>query len=327
MKITMAHGSGGMATVELIRDVFAAYFTSDVLNAMEDSAVLPPAQGRIALTTDSFVVDPVFFPGGDIGMLSVCGTVNDLLMSGAKPRYLTCGFILEEGLEIETLARIASSMATAAARAGVQVVAGDTKVIGGSGGVYINTTGVGFLPEGRVVSPKRCAEGDALLVSGNLGDHHAAILSARMNIQNDIRSDAAPLNDLAGPLFEAGIDVKAMRDVTRGGLATILNEFAAASGLGIEVFEDKLPVSPQVAAFCGILGLDPLYMGNEGKMALVVPERDAEKTLSILRAQKNGKNAEVVGRVIRENTVFLHTRLGGARRLDVLYGEGLPRIC
>jgi hydrogenase expression/formation protein HypE len=323
----MAHGSGGIATEELIRDVFVKYFKNDILGAMEDAAVLPPEGGRIALTTDSFVVDPVFFPGGDIGMLSVCGTVNDLLMSGAAPKYLTCAFILEEGLKIGNLNRIAASMAAAADRAGVCIVAGDTKVIGGAGGVLINTTGVGFLPEGRAVSPKRCAQGDALLVSGNLGDHHAAILSARMGIENDIKSDAAPLNAPVEALYKAGVDVKAMRDITRGGLATILNEFAAASSLGMEIFEENIPVSPAVQALSGILGLDPLYMGNEGKLLAVVGGRDADRALAALRSTELGKNAAVIGRVTEKSGAVLTTKLGGRRVLAVLYGEGLPRIC
>lgn len=285
------------------------------------------AVDRIAVTTDSFVVEPLTFPGGDIGKLAVCGTVNDLLMSGAVPKYLTCGFILEEGLEIEMLDRIVLSMKRAADEAGVCVVAGDTKVVGGSGGLYINTTGIGFMPEGRMVSPKRCEAGDVILVSGTMGDHHAAILSARMSIQNTITSDCAPLGQLTQGLFDAGIDVKAMRDVTRGGLATILNEFAAASGCGIEIEESGVPVDGQVAALCGILGLDPLYMANEGKLALVVPQQDAQKAVELLRAQPYGKNAAIIGSVTRDAGVVLRTRLGGKRILDVLYGEGLPRIC
>lgn len=326
MKITMAHGSGGRATSELIGDVFARHFGNQILNAMEDAAVVP-GSGTIAVTTDSFVVDPLFYPGGDIGTLSVCGTVNDLAMSGAEPKYLTCGFILEEGLDIGLLDSIALSMKNTAEEAGVLIVAGDTKVIGGSGGVYINTSGVGFVPGGRRVSPKQCEAGDVLLVSGTMGDHHAAILSARMSIQNTIQSDCAPLNKMAASLFEAGIAVKAMRDITRGGLATILNEFAAASGCGIEVVEAKVPVSGQVAAFCGILGLDPLYMGNEGKMLLAVSQKDADRALAVLKSQAYGRDAAIIGRFVRGDTVALHTKLGGKRNLDVLYGEGLPRIC
>ncbi len=326
MKITMAHGSGGRATSRLIADVFAKHFGNAILNAMEDSAVVD-AGGRIAVTTDSFVVEPLFFAGGDIGKLAVCGTVNDLLMSGAAPKYLTCGFILEEGLEIEALDNIALSMKRAADEAGVCIVAGDTKVVGGSGGLYINTTGIGLMTEGRWVSPKRCQEGDVIIASGTMGDHHAAILSARMSIQNTIASDCAPLGQLTQALFEGGIDVVAMRDITRGGLATILNEFAAACGRGIEIEENQVPVDAQVAALCGILGLDPLYMGNEGKLAAVVHERCAQKAVELLRAQPYGKNAAIIGRVTQDGGVVLRTKLGGKRILDVLYGEGLPRIC
>lgn len=326
MKITMAHGSGGRATSELIGGVFARHFGNVVLNAMEDAAVVPGAE-KLAFTTDSFVVEPLFFSGGDIGRLAVCGTVNDLAMSGAQPKYLTCGFILEEGLDIDLLDNIASSMKNTAEEAGVLIVAGDTKVIGGSGGVYINTAGIGFLPPGRTISPKQCETGDVLLVSGTMGDHHAAIMSARMSIQNTIQSDCAPLNKMAASLFDAGIEIKAMRDITRGGLATILNEFAAASGCGIEIMEEQVPVSQQVAAFCGILGLDPLYMGNEGKMLLAVSEKDAGRAVEIMKAQMYGRDAVMIGRMIPGDAVVLRTKLGGKRHLDVLYGEGLPRIC
>ena len=328
MKITMAHGSGGKATSELIADIFEKNFSDPVLSRMEDSAVLPGA-GRIALTTDSFVVTPLFFPGGDIGHLCVCGTVNDLLMSGAKPRYLTCGFILEEGAEIGDLQKIAASMAETAREAGVRIVAGDTKVVEGSGGIYINTAGVGFVPEGADIGPANCREGDALLLSGTLGDHHAAILSRRMGIENSIVSDCAPLTEMVGALLGAGIRVHAMRDVTRGGLGTVLGEFAASSGCRIELEETAVPVSEQVKAFCGILGLDPLYMGNEGKMIAVVPQEDAERALACLRGSRYGQNAAKIGDVVSmgESVVLLKTPIGGLRVVGPLYGEGLPRIC
>lgn len=274
MKITMAHGSGGRATSQLIADIFARNFNNEVLSRMEDSAVVP-GSGRIAVTTDSFVVNPIFFPGGDIGKLSVCGTVNDLLMSGAQPKYLTCGFIIEEGAQSGELERIAASMAQTASEAGVTIVAGDTKVIEGNGGVYINTAGVGFVPEGVNISASLCREGDAVLVSGYLGEHHAAILSARMGIENQILSDCAPLGEMVQSMQEAGVRIKAMRDVTRGGLATVLHEFAVSSDCCVELEENRLPVSAPVKGFCGLLGLDPLYMGNEGKMTAVVAGEDA----------------------------------------------------
>ncbi|NLJ32132.1 MAG: hydrogenase expression/formation protein HypE [Clostridiales bacterium] len=328
MKITMAHGSGGKATSELISRIFAANFKNPVLSAMEDAAVVPGA-GTLAVTTDSFVVTPLFFPGGDIGRLSVCGTVNDLLMSGAVPQYLTCGFIIEEGAESDDLERMARSMAETAREAGVTIVAGDTKVVEGGGGVYINTSGVGFVPPGRRVSASLCREGDAVLVSGYLGEHHAAVLSARMGIENRIRSDCAPLGEAVESLFQNGVRVHALRDATRGGLATVLNEFAAASGCCIALREESLPVSAPVSGFCGILGLDPLYMGNEGKFAAVVDREDAEKALAVLKASQYGENAAVVGSVVpgEAGTLLVRTSIGGTRIVPELYGEGLPRIC
>ncbi|WP_312693770.1 hydrogenase expression/formation protein HypE [Caproiciproducens sp.] len=328
MKITIAHGSGGKATAELIEDIFEKSFRNPVLSKMEDSAVVPGAE-KIALTTDSFVVTPLFFPGGDIGRLSVCGTVNDLLMSGATPRYLTCGFILEEGADTDDLKKIAASMAETAKEAGVSIVAGDTKVVEGKGGIYINTAGVGFVPSNVSLSASSCEAGDVVLLSGNLGDHHAAILSERMHIQNTIRSDCAPLNEMAGALVKSGVKVKAMRDVTRGGLGTVLNEFAAASGCCMELEEETIPVSAQVHGFCEILGLDPLYMGNEGKMTAVVAAQDAQKALACMRNSRYGKDAAIIGKVVsgEPGTVLLHTPIGGTRIVTVLYGEGLPRIC
>lgn len=328
MKITMAHGSGGKSTSELISNIFAKHFNNAVLSQMEDSAVVPGAE-NIAMTTDSFVVTPMFFKGGDIGKLAVCGTVNDLLMSGAVPKYLTCGFILEEGCDSQELENAVISMAKTAKEANVTIVAGDTKVVEGKGGMYINTAGVGFLPQGRLVSASNCKVGDTVLVSGNMGDHHAAILSARMNIANTIQSDCAPLSEMVDALLGNSIKVKAMRDVTRGGLATVLNEFAAASKCSIEIGEQQIPVSEQVRGFCGILGLDPLYMGNEGKMTVVVAAEDAQKALDCIRSSKYGENAAIIGKVssAESGKVLLKTAIGGTRIVTELYGEGLPRIC
>jgi hydrogenase expression/formation protein HypE len=328
MKITMAHGGGGKATSELIADIFEKNFQNPVLDRMEDSAVVPGAE-RIAVTTDSFVVTPLFFPGGDIGRLSVCGTVNDLLMSGAEPKYLTCGYILEEGADSEDLRKIAASMAETAREANVVIVAGDTKVVEGHGGILINTAGVGFVPKGREISASACKAGDAVLLSGNLGDHHAAILSGRMKIQNTIRSDCAPLVGMVKSLFRGGIRIHAMRDVTRGGLGTVLNEFAASSACCIRLRERELPVSAQVTGFCGILGLDPLYMGNEGKMVAVVDRADTEKALAVLKSSQYGENAAVIGEVTdgEASTVLMETEVGGTRVIGPLFGEGLPRIC
>ncbi len=328
MKITMAHGAGGRATGELIGRIFAHHFDNDVLNQMEDSAVVP-SSGRIAVTTDSFVVTPLTFPGGDIGRLCVCGTVNDLAMRGAVPKYLTCGFILEEGLDSGLLETLVASMAATAREAGVTIVAGDTKVVEGRGGLYVNTAGVGFVPNGVEISAARCVPGDAVLVSGDLGDHHACILSQRMGIQNGIRSDCAPLGGMVQELLEAGIQVHTLRDVTRGGLATVLKELAEASQCSITLEEAALPVNAQVRDFCGLLGLDPLYMGNEGKLVAVLPAAQAEEALAVLHRSKYGSHAACIGVVGDEEPGLLtiKTSIGGRRVLDVLQDEGLPRIC
>lgn len=326
MKITMAHGSGGKASAELMSQVFGKHFKNSVLDKMEDAAVLQ-INGKIAYSTDSFVVTPVVFKGGDIGKLCVCGTVNDLLMMGAVPKYITCGFILEEGLEVEVLEQIVASMAEQAQEAGVQIVAGDTKVVEGSGGLYINTSGIGLIPESRDISAASCRLGDQVILSGTLGDHHACILSARMEIENNIKSDCGCLSDITVPLFDNGICVRTMRDVTRGGLGTILNEIADTSKCRIEIEETRIPVDEEVQGFCEILGLDPLYMGNEGKMIIIVPRDQADKALELVKRSVHGKNAVIIGEVKEGSGTYINTRLGGSRVLDVLYGEGLPRIC
>ncbi|WP_330583201.1 hydrogenase expression/formation protein HypE [Pseudobutyrivibrio xylanivorans] len=332
MKIQMMHGSGGRATNELIKDIFETEFDNDVLSQMEDAAVIP-GDATIAMTTDSFVVTPLEFPGGDIGRLCICGTVNDLCMRGAVPKYITCGFILEEGADVETLRRLVKSMAATAMEAGVTIVAGDTKVIEGNGGIYINTAGVGFVPKGVDIKAKNAAAGDTIIVSGNVGDHHATVLSQRMEIKNSIESDNAPLQEMVGNLMESGIPVHVLRDVTRGGLATVLKELAVASQLTFEIEEEKLPVDPQVKSFCGLLGLDPLYMGNEGKLVAIVPDDQAERAVEIIRNSKYGKDAAIIGKVSLpggedpKGSLILRTELGGRRYLDILQGEGLPRIC
>ncbi|MEG1583737.1 MAG: hydrogenase expression/formation protein HypE, partial [Anaerovorax sp.] len=241
MKINMSHGSGGKASADIMRDIFGKEFSNDVLDKMEDAAVLE-INGKIAFSTDSFVVTPVQFKGGDIGKLAVCGTVNDLLMMGAEPKYLTCGFILEEGLDVEELRAMVVSMGKMAREAGVKIVAGDTKVVEGKGGLYINTSGIGEIPQGRDVSASNCAPGDVIILSGDLGDHHACILSARMNVENNIESDCACLNEIPQALFENGINVKTMRDVTRGGLGTVLNEISESSKCHMEIEESAIPV-------------------------------------------------------------------------------------
>ena len=336
MKITMAHGSGGESTSQLIHEVFSKHFHNEILDKLEDSAVVEGSR-KLAVTTDSFVVTPIIFPGGDIGRLSVCGTVNDLLMSGATPMYLTCGCILEEGLDMEILDKIIASMAETANEAGVKIITGDTKVIenkGGEPGLIINTSGVGFIRENlQVPGPFNLRNDDKIIVSGNLGDHHAAILSTRMGIQTNVVSDAAPLKEMVIKLLDNNIQVHAMRDVTRGGLGTVLNEFCDSSKCTINLYEEKLPVQAAVKDFCGILGLDPMYMGNEGKMVLSVAAEDAEKALLLIRESKYGENAEIIGDVtqseetINDHNVVLNTKIGGKRIIGLMYGEGLPRIC
>lgn len=325
MKITLSHGSGGKATSELIDKIFARSFSNPILNMMEDSAVVD-GHRKIAITTDSFIVTPLFFNGGDIGRLAVCGTVNDLLMRGAVPKYITSAFIIEEGADTKTLERIAKSMAETAAEAGVTVVAGDTKVIEGNGGVYINTSGVGFVDNENIVSTN-LQDGDCVIVSGTMGDHHATILSARMEIENNIKSDNAPLTDIVKNLIDGGIDIHCMRDVTRGGLGTVLNELANASCKGIEIKESEIPISDEVKAFSKILGLNILHMGNEGKLVAVVPSEQADKAVQLMKQSKYGENAAIIGKVTNGDGVTLITPLGGQRKVNVLIGEGLPRIC
>lgn len=325
MKITLAHGSGGSATKELIDNIFQKNFDNEILNMMEDSAVVDGSK-KIAVTTDSFVVDPLFFAGGDIGRLSVCGTVNDLLMRGAVPKYITSAYIIEQGADTEELEKIAHSMAETAREAGVSIVAGDTKVIEGNGGIYINTAGVGFADSDHIRSAS-CKEGDALILSGTLGDHHATILSARMGIENTVKSDCAPLTDMVIRLMNEGIDIHAMRDVTRGGLGTVLNEISDACKLKIKIHEDKIPVDKQVRSFAEFLGLNILHMGNEGKMVLALPQEQAQTALDIIRNSAYGENAEIIGKFCKGTGVTAVTPLGGEKTVSILYGEGLPRIC
>lgn len=328
----MEHGSGGRATGDLIREIFEAQFDNDILSEMEDAAVVP-GDVQIAMTTDSFVVTPLQFPGGDIGRLCICGTVNDLCMRGAIPKYITCGFILEEGADIETLRQVVKSMADTAREAGVQIVAGDTKVVDGNGGIYINTSGVGFVPKNIDIKSKNAKPGDVIIVSGNIGDHHAAILSQRMSINNTIISDNAPLQQMVSSLISANIPVHVLRDVTRGGLATVLKELSVASHLCFNIYEEKIPVDLQVESFCGLLGLDPLYMGNEGKLVAIVPQEYASLALNIIKTSKYGDKAIIIGEVCAPDNVsnagalILNTEIGGQRYLDILQGEGLPRIC
>jgi hydrogenase expression/formation protein HypE len=333
-RITLAHGAGGKATHTLIDALFLEAFRNPVLEAMEDQAVLSVGGARLAFTTDSYVVSPIFFPGGDIGDLAVNGTVNDLAMSGARPLYLSCGFILEEGFPVADLQRIAASMAAAATRAGVSIVTGDTKVVqrGKADGCYINTAGIGLLERPVELGAHRCRPGDAIIVSGPIGDHGVTVMLARgeLEIESDVVSDTAPLHDLVAALLDAVPDgVRAMRDATRGGVATILNEMAKASNVAVIIDEDRVPVRPEVNGACEILGIDPLYVACEGRFVVVVDGGCASDALAALQAMPGGDGAAVIGRVKDDppGLVLLKTAFGGTRIVDMLVGDPLPRIC
>ncbi|MFQ5616703.1 MAG: hydrogenase expression/formation protein HypE [Anaerolineales bacterium] len=336
-RIVMGHGSGGKMSHDLIRQVFLPPFDNPALNAGNDAAlVIPDSRTRLAVSTDSHVVRPLFFPGGDIGRLAVCGTVNDLAMLGATPRYLTAGFILEEGLAMELLARVVDSMRSAAAEAGVQIVAGDTKVVerGKADGLYVNTAGVGTLREGVDIGGANARPGDAVLISGTVGDHGIAVLAARgdLGFETGLQSDVAPLNGMVDALLDAGIQIRVLRDPTRGGVATTLNEIARQSGVGITIYENRIPMQLAVQAACEMLGFDPLYIANEGKLLAIVAQEDAESALEIMQANCYGANAAIIGAVhpptrLRSGRVLMKTVIGSTRIVDVLAGEMLPRIC
>ncbi|MDP1653807.1 MAG: hydrogenase expression/formation protein HypE [Rhodocyclaceae bacterium] len=333
--VDMTHGAGGRAMVQLISELFARHLGNEYLGQGNDGAVLPaPTFGQqLVMATDCHVVSPLFFPGGDIGCLSVHGTINDVAVMGATPLYLAAGFILEEGFPLADLARIVASMAQAAKEAGVPVVSGDTKVVerGKGDGIFITTTGVGVLPEGRDIGGARARPGDVILVSGNLGDHGVAIMSQRENLSFDapIVSDTAALHGLIATLLETGADIRVLRDPTRGGLAATLNEIATQSGVGMMLREKAIPIDPVVSAACEFLGLDPLYVANEGKLVCVCAADDADRVLATLRAHPLGKNAARIGEVIADahHFVQLTTSLGGRRIVDWLAGDQLPRIC
>jgi len=332
-RITMSHGAGGKATQTLIEAIFLDTFRNPLLEPLEDAAHLHVGAARIALTTDSYVVSPLFFPGGDIGDLAVNGTVNDLSMAGATPLYLSAGFILEEGFGVADLTRIAASMQAAAKRAGVQVVTGDTKVVqkGKADGCYINTAGVGVLEHDGTLGVAHARPGDAILVSGPIGDHGVTIMLARgeLEIEADVVSDTAPLNDLVAHLLAAAPGVRALRDATRGGVATILNEIAAAAGVGVLVSEDDIPVRPEVRGAAELLGIDPMYVACEGRLVAVVSPDTCDRALAALRAHPQGEQAAVIGRITAQNPgiVQLKTAFGGTRIVDLLVGDPLPRIC
>ncbi|MEN6559101.1 MAG: hydrogenase expression/formation protein HypE [Thermoguttaceae bacterium] len=332
--VQMAHGGGGRSMRELIETVFRSAFDgTEAGGPPHDAAVLPSREGRLAFTTDSYVVHPLFFPGGDIGRLAVCGTVNDLAMAGARPDSLSAGFILEEGFSLESLRRIVRSMADEARAAGVRIVTGDTKVVdrGKGDGVFINTAGVGWIAPGVEISPARVAPGDAVLISGDLGRHGMAILSVRegLEFQGALQSDCAPLADLVAAMLATGADVHCLRDLTRGGLAAALNEIALDAGVGIEVDEASIPVAEPVAAACELLGLDPLYAANEGRLAAFVPADAADRVLQAMQNHPAAVGPARVGTVVAAHpgVVELKNRFGGGRILDFLSGEQMPRIC
>ncbi|HEY1908275.1 MAG TPA: hydrogenase expression/formation protein HypE [Myxococcaceae bacterium] len=332
-QILLGHGSGGKLTAQLIERTLLPAFRNPILDQLDDQAVLPVPAGRLAFTTDSYVVTPIFFPGGDIGELAVNGTVNDLAVGGARPLWLSLAFILEEGLPLAELERVVASIRGAAERAGVTVVTGDTKVVGrGSGDkIFINTSGIGLVPEGVTLGSAQVRAGDAILVSGSIGDHGVAILSARerLGLEGDLASDTAPLHELCAGVLTAFPGVHAMRDPTRGGVAATLVEIATRRKLGMDVDERAVPVKDVVRGACELLGLDPLLVANEGKLVVFVPEEGAERVLGAMRAHPLGRQSARIGRVVAEHPGFVRliTPIGGERILDLPFGESLPRIC
>jgi hydrogenase expression/formation protein HypE len=331
--IQLDQGSGGRATHDLVQDLFIRFLNNDYLGEMNDSALVEVHGGQIAVTTDSYVVDPIFFPGGNIGSLAVHGTVNDLAMLGATPLYLTAGFILEEGLSLALLSRIVASMADAAREAKVLIVAGDTKVVprGKADKIFINTAGIGMVPPGLKLGGQYAQPGDAVVINGTIGDHGMAVLCKREGLafENEIHSDAASLHGLVANILEVCPRIHVLRDPTRGGVATTLNEIARQSGVGIRLFEEALPIRDDVAGACELLGMDPLYVANEGKLLACVPADSVQAVLRTMVCHPLGTQACQIGEVVASDTgrVFLRTRIGAHRLVDMLRGEQLPRIC
>jgi hydrogenase expression/formation protein HypE len=332
-KVMLAHGGGGSLSNKLIEKMFFSEFDNEYLNKMPDGAVFETQKGRMAVSTDSFVIQPIFFPGGNIGELAVYGTVNDIACCGAMPQYLSLAFILEEGLPMDDLWKIVQSIKFAADKAGVKIVTGDTKVVekGKGDKIFINTSGVGIVKDGVNISPENCKAGDKIIVSGTVGDHGTCIMSLRagLEFETEIKSDSAPLNHMISEILNVSDKINVLRDPTRGGLASTLNEIASSSGKGIMLYEDKIPVREDVKGVCELLGLDPLYVANEGKLLVFVAKEDAEKVLSVIKQNKFGKNAAIIGEV--QNTddkiVKLKTSIGTTRIVDMISGEQLPRIC
>lgn len=332
-RILLAHGSGGELSHELVASLFVKVFTNSFLDPLDDMAVLRVGENRLAFTTDSYVVTPVFFPGGDIGKLAVCGTVNDLAMGGALPLFLSAGFIIEEGFPFASLEKIVISMQKTAAEAGVKIVTGDTKVVnrGGADQIFINTAGIGLIPDGVDISGSLARPGDRILLSGSIGDHGVAILSSREGLQfsTTLESDCAPLNGLVASMLEVSPKIHCLRDPTRGGLSSTLNELARQSGVGIWVEEQRIPIKEEVRGACELLGLDPLILANEGKLVAVVAPEAAAKILQRMQAHPLGKDAAIIGEVQEEprGKVVLRTSIGSTRLMDMIVGEPLPRIC
>lgn len=332
-KVDMTHGSGGRAMAQLIEELFAKHFDNELLAQCNDQAMFAAPTGRMVMSVDGHVVSPLFFPGGDIGSLSVHGTINDVAMSGAKPLYLSAGFILEEGYPLADLERIVISMAKASKDAGVPIVTGDTKVVerGKGDGVFITTTGIGVVPDGLEISGGNAQAGDAILISGHIGDHGVAIMSSRENLafETQIVSDSAALHGLVADMVAAVPDIHALRDPTRGGLAATLNEIAYQAEVGVKLFEEDIPLRAEVDAACELLGLDPLYVANEGKLVAICPANKAKELLKVMRAHPLGADAAIIGEVVEDDMGFvtMDTGFGGTRIVDWLAGEQLPRIC
>lgn len=331
--IKLAHGSGGKLTHELIESIFKKYFSNDFLMQGNDSAVFDVPNKKLAFTTDSFVITPIFFKGGDIGKLAVCGTVNDLVSAGAKPLFLSCGFIIEEGLLISDLEKITESMGNTATSCGVKIVTGDTKVVqrGACDKLFINTSGIGSITDGVAVSGSNAKNGDVVIITGDIGDHGCSVMVERekLNIKTELESDCAPLNNMIEGLLNVTKNIHVLRDPTRGGVATTLNEIASQSNVGIKIFEENLHIKPQVEGICSILGMDPLYMANEGKMIIIAPKREETTILSKLNEYKEGIDSFVAGYITDEHPkkVVMNTIIGGSRIIDMLSGDQLPRIC
>lgn len=332
-KIMMAHGGGGTLSHQLIEKMFLSQFDNELLNMQHDGSVFEIGGERFALTTDSYVVQPIFFPGGDIGELAVNGTVNDLVMCGAEPIYLSAGFILEEGFPLEDLWRIILSMKKASERAGIKIITGDTKVVDRGKGdkIFINTSGIGKVYPGIEISPKNCKHGDVIIISGKIAEHGIAIMSARegLEFETAIKSDTLPLNLLVAEMVKTSDKIHVMRDPTRGGVASTLNEIASTASVGIEIDELAIPISEEVKAACEILGFDPLYVANEGKLIAFVEKDDAEKILAVMKNHPHGKDASIIGKVVSEHPkrVIMNTSIGSMRIVDMISGEQLPRIC